>query len=391
MTENKNILHDELSSSISNGSFIRLILSSPADKSGDLNKITVRLVEIKNEPRLSFLYSHKTKDITKNFGIEDGIAETGELFDNILTMCVIFTTENDFSFRRTKKGNVLFKKLKPVHADCEFSTEHNLKKKRIIKLENNIYLERLGVVRNGKVIEGMSGKFRQINRFVETIDGLIDSSDLKGKGCLKVFDMGSGKGYLTFAVYDFLANELRLKADITGIEFRPDLVNLCNDISDECGFSGLKFTAGNISETEIGKTDILIALHACDIATDDAMYKGIKADAEVIIVSPCCHKQIRKQLEITNELKEITKHGILEERMAEMATDTLRSLMLEAHGYKTHIFEFISDEHTHKNIMITAIKKNKTADPSVYLEKIGSLKKFFGIKKFYLEELFKPQ
>jgi len=386
MTHN---LTDILNNSLNDKTFIRLILSSPDDKTGDLNKITVRLVEIKNEAKLSFLYSHKTKDITKNFGIEDGIAQIGELFDSTLTMCVIFTSENDFSFRRTKKDNILFKKLKPVHADCEFSTEHNLKKKRMIGVENNIYLERLGVIRSGKVIEGMSGKFRQINRFVETIDGLIDSSDIKNKTDIKVFDMGSGKGYLTFAVYDFLANELSMNADITGIEFRPDLVELCNKISIECGFSGLKFTSGNISDTKIEKADILIALHACDTATDDAIFKGIKADSEIIVVSPCCHKQIRKQLKIENELKEITKHGILEERLAEMATDTLRALILEANGYKTNIFEFISDEHTHKNIMITAVKKNKTADPSLYFEKIGSLKKFLGIKKFSLEELFK--
>ncbi len=371
--------------------FIRLILSSPADKSGDLNKITVRLFEIKNEPKLSFLFSHKTKDITKNFGIEDGIAQIGELFNNILTMCVIFTTENDLSFRRTKKDSILFKKLKPAHADCEFSTEHNLKKKRMIGVENNIYLERLGVTRNGKVIEGMSGKFRQINRFVETIDGLLDDSGLNSKDELTVYDMGSGKGYLTFAVYDFLAIELKINTDITGIEFRPDLVELCNKISEECKFSGLKFLSGNISATKIEKADIFIALHACDTATDDAIFKGITAGAEVIIVSPCCHKQIRKQLCIENELKEITRHGILEERFAEMVTDTLRALTLEANGYKTHIFEFIADEHTHKNIMITAVKKKKTADPSLYFDKIGSIKKFMGIKKFYLEDLFRHE
>ncbi|OGE85644.1 MAG: hypothetical protein A2Y39_01300 [Candidatus Delongbacteria bacterium GWF2_40_14] len=371
--------------------FIRLILSSPADKSGDLNKITVRLVEIKGEPKLSFLYSHKTKDIAKNFVIENGIARIGELFDNTLTMCVIFTTENDLSFRRTKKDNILFKKLKPAHADCEFSTEHNLKKKRMIGVENNIYLERLGVTRNGKVIEGMSGKFRQINRFVETIDGLLDDSGLNSKDELTVYDMGSGKGYLTFAVYDFLAIELKINTDITGIEFRPDLVELCNKISEECKFSGLKFLSGNISATKIEKADIFIALHACDTATDDAIFKGITAGAEVIIVSPCCHKQIRKQLCIENELKEITRHGILEERFAEMVTDTLRALTLEANGYKTHIFEFIADEHTHKNIMITAVKKKKTADPSLYFDKIGSIKKFMGIKKFYLEDLFRHE
>jgi len=386
MTQNLNGIFKK---TIDDKTFIRLILSSPADRSGDLNKITVRVVEIKNEPKLSFLYSHKTKDITKNFGTDEGIAQIGKFFESAFSMCVIFTSDNDLSFRRTKKGNVLFQKLKPAHADCEFSEEHNLKKKRMITLENNIYLERLGVVKNGRVIDGMSGKFRQINRFVETIDGLIDSSGLRDKKDMKVFDMGSGKGYLTFAAYDFFINELKLNPAVTGIEFRDDLVRLCNDIADECRFSGLKFLEGSISDFEIPSCDILIALHACDTATDDAIYKGIRSGAEVIIVSPCCHKQIRKQLDIQNELSEITKHGILEERLAEMTTDTLRGLMLEAHGYKTHIFEFISDEHTHKNIMITAVRKKKTADLSVYLEKIGSLKKFLGINKFYLEDLFR--
>jgi hypothetical protein len=385
MTQN---LSKYIKNSIGERTFIRLILSSPVNKSGDLNKATIRLIELKGEPKLSFLFSHKTKDITKNFGIEEGSSQIEEMFDSVFTMCVIFTTGNDFSFRRTKKGKILFKKSPPAHSETEFSTEHNLKKKRIIRFENNIYLERLGVVKNEKVIEGMSGKFRQINRFVETIDGIVDASELKDKSKLTVFDMGSGKGYLTFAVYDFLVNELRIETEITGIEYREDLVGICNGIAAECGYSGLKFLRGSIADFEIPACDILIALHACDTATDDAIFKGIRSQAEVIIVSPCCHKQIRKQLDINNELKEITRHGILEERLAEMATDTLRALVLEANGYSTNVFEYISDEHTHKNIMITAVKKTKTADPSLYFEKIGGLKKFLGIKKFYLEDLF---
>ncbi|MBU4485679.1 MAG: SAM-dependent methyltransferase [Candidatus Delongbacteria bacterium] len=388
MTDYKASLISELKTAIDTVTFIRLILSSPDDKSGDLNKITTRLVEVKNKPRLSFLYSHKTKTVTKNFDIEAGVSLISELFGNNFSNCVIFTTENDLSFKRSKKGKILFNKLKPAHADCDFTTNHNLKKIKMIKIENNIYLERLGVVKRGKVFDGMSGKFRQINRFVETIDGLLDGSDLKVKKNLSVYDMGSGKGYLTFAVYDFLVNELKIEADVTGIEYREDLVNICNNIAAECGFENLKFIQGSIGDTAIENCDILIALHACDTATDDAIYKGIISGTEIIIVSPCCHKQIRKQLDITNELKEITKHGILEERMAEMATDTLRSLMLEAHGYKTQIFEYISDEHTHKNIMITGVKRNKITDKYIYLDKIEKLKDFFGIKRFYLEDLF---
>ena len=381
-------ISDILTSSLDSINFIRLVLSSPSDKKSDLNKITVRLIEIKDGPKLSFLYSYKTKTVTKNFDIEEGKKEIGDIFGHIFKICVIFTSENDHSFKITKKDKLLYKKSKPVHFEEDFSTEHNIRKKRMIKIEDNVYLERLGITKNGILTDGMSSKFRQINRFVETIDGLIDSSGLKNKNDLTVYDMGSGKGYLTFALYDFLANELKTEPLITGIEFREDLVSLCSDISKECGFNGLNFRQGTIQSFDIKNCDLLIALHACDTATDDAIFKGIKANAEAIIVSPCCHKQIRKQLHIQNELKEITKHGILEERMAEMATDTLRALMLEAHGYRTNVFEYISDEHTHKNIMITAVKKKKTADPSVYLKKISGLKRFLGIKKFYLEELF---
>ncbi len=378
-----------ISASVTGKTFIRLILSSPDDKKGDLNKVTVRLIELKNGPKLSFLYTYRIKTETKNHDIKKGLALAEELFGNTLTLCVIFTTEADYSFRRTKKGKILFKKSHPAHSESEFSTEHNMKKKRMISLDNNIYLEGLGITKNGMLNEGMSGKFRQINRFVETIDGIIDSSELKDKEKLTVFDMESGKGYLTFAVYDFFVNGLKTETDMTGIEYREDLVRMCNGIASECGYTGLKFLQGSISDFDIPACDILIALHACDTATDDAIYKGISSGAEAIIVSPCCHKQIRKQFHIENGLKEITRHGILEERMAEMATDALRALMLEANGYKTKIFEYISDEHTHKNIMITAVRKKKTAEHSVYLERICCLKKFLGIKKFYLEDLFR--
>jgi len=182
-----------LTSSLEENSFIRLILSSPDDKNGDLNKVTVRLVELKGESKLSFLYTYRTKTETKNHGIGEGSGLAEKLFGETFTMCVIFTTEADHSFRRTKKGKFLYKRSKPAHSEEEFSTVHNLKKKRMITVENNIWLERLGVAKNGTVTGGMSGKFRQINRFIETIDGLIDGSDLKAKKKLSVYDMGSGK------------------------------------------------------------------------------------------------------------------------------------------------------------------------------------------------------
>ena len=150
----------------------------------------------------------------------------------------------------------------------------------------------------------------------------------------------------------------------------------------------LKFVEGTIENYKPDNAEISIALHACDTATDDAISKGIIARTKIIIVAPCCHKQIRKQFNTKNELTALMNFGILKERQAEIVTDTIRSLMLEAHQYKTQVFEFIADAHTHKNVMIVGAKTNLENDKSKYLEKIKNLKSVFGIKYHYLEKLF---
>lgn len=208
---------------------------------------------------------------------------------------------------------------------------------------------------------------------------------------LKVVDMGAGKGYLTFALYDYLVNVAKRKAQVTGIEFRPDMVKLGNQIASDSGFEDLKFDEGTIQTYECNNINVLIALHACDTATDEAIFKGITKSADLIVVAPCCHKQIRREMEKSkpnNELDFLLKHGIFLERQAEMVTDGIRSLILEYFGYKTKIFEFISDVHTPKNIMITAQKltKNKV-DKVAILEKIKTTKSYFGIQSHYLETL----
>ena len=135
-----------------------------------------------------------------------------------------------------------------------------------------------------------------------------------------------------------------------------DLVDSCNEIAQACGFENLHFRTGSIDTAELPKVDMLIALHACDTATDQAIYRGITAGAQIILCAPCCHKQIRKQVHPDNALRAITGFGILEERQAEIVTDTIRALILRAFGYKTNVFEFISTEHTPKNLLISAIK-----------------------------------
>jgi len=217
---------------------------------------------------------------------------------------------------------------------------------------------------------------------VELLSNLI-----KGDTAISsILDMGSGKGYLTFSLHDYLSKQLNTEINTKGIEIREDLVQKCNAIARKHQMKGLSFQLGNIEDFEVKKAHVVIALHACDIATDMAIAKGIKAQAKYIVVAPCCHKQIRKAMQKSDsKLNPLLKYGILKERQAEMITDTIRSLLLESQGYEVNVFEFISSEHTGKNIMLTAKKINRN-DGSA-LEKVKDLKNEFGIDHHYLEKL----
>lgn len=366
--------------------FVRITLSKPYQKSSDLKKIRIKLAMIKKQPHLSFIYNHTTKDITKNYPIEAGILEIKKLLGETFQIASLFSTEADFGLQINKKGKATFHKRPPTFNVAPQRT-HDKNKQKLIKKPG--YLQELGVLdQNGHPKKGKGDKYKQINKFVEIMAGLLrNHAAVSEKDSLEIVDMGSGKGYLTFALYDFLVNTLKKEAQVTGVEVRPDLIDLCNKIADKVGFDKLNFKKGYIGNFHLPKTDILIALHACDTATDDAIYKGIKAEAELIICAPCCHKQIRKQMNCETHLGSILQYGIHKERMAEMVTDTMRALLLEANGYQTKVFEFISTDHTGKNVMIVGQKSKNDLRPSSHLIKIEELKKEFGIDFHYLEKL----
>lgn len=366
--------------------FVRITLSKPYQKSSDLKKIRIKLATIKKQPHLSFIYNHTTKDITKNFSIEAGIAEIKNLLGSTFQIASLFSTDADFGLQINKKGKATFHKRPPTFNVAPLRT-HDKGKPKLIQTPS--YLQELGVLdQNGHPKKGKGDKYKQINKFVEIMAGLLrNHATVGGKEHIEVVDMGSGKGYLTFALYDFLVNTLKKEAQVTGVEVRPDLIDLCNNIADKIGFENLQFKKGYINNFHLPKTDILIALHACDTATDDAIYKGIQAKAELIICAPCCHKQIRKQMNCETHLESILQYGIHKERMAEMVTDTIRALLLEANGYQTKVFEFISTDHTGKNVMIVGQRVKEISGANVPLQEIDNLKTEFGIKEHYLEKL----
>ena len=339
---------------------------------------------------LSFNYRYKTRDIFKNHQVEEGLKLLGNLLSNDFRIGTLFTVDQEIIIEHDRK-NVI--KLRERYFDTKLraNLSHDKEKKRLIKPANNNYLHALNITDvDGKVFKNAQDKYKQINQYIEILSSLIKELP---EGTIKnVVDMGSGKGYLTFALYDYLQQQLNLKAKVTGVEFRDDLVKLCNDIAKQANFDQLNFVEGTIEDYNVKDINLLIALHACDTATDDAIFKGIKAEAELIVVAPCCHKQIRREIEkhkVKNDVSFLTKYGIFLERQAEMVTDGIRALVLEYFGYKTKVFEFISDAHTPKNVLVVGVKsKDKGAkNKAEILQKIKDAKAYFGIDYHHLERL----
>ncbi len=377
----------KISENFNRHGLIKITLGNKREKTGELKNIFIKPVKIKNTDKLAFTYRNQTNDTFKNYDLKESLILIEKMLQTNFFNADLFTAENDFHLSIDKKGSVKTITRPASLAVKEDNLQHDRQKKRIVDSANAVYLNQLGITTaEGVVKKDMQDKFKQINRYVEIIDGIIKDIDF-GKA-ISVADMGSGKGYLTFALYDYLVTNLKKDASIVGIEIREGLVNKCNQIAANARYYKLKFEKGTIQEADISVIDMLIALHACDTATDDAIYKGINANAKVIICAPCCHKQIRKQMAPENELKHITKHGILLERQAEIVTDTIRSLILEANGYKTKVFEFIATEHTPKNVLIVGIKAEKTAAAKQEsLDKVKGIKKLFNINTHYLETL----
>lgn len=374
---------ESLTQSLEEKTFIKLTLSKPVSKHQDLVNVYVRSIVLKDKPALSLTYRHKTQDQVKNFDFTQGVQEINNLFTASFKVGTLFSTDADLCIQRSKKGKLSLKKNKPSLKTSTDSAHDRKKNKRIDA--NSEYLRRLGVSdEQGKVIPKMADKYRQINKYLEIIEGLIKQE--QWQEALNIVDMGSGKGYLTFALYDFLTRTLDKKITIVGVELREELVSQCNTIAKDCGFEGLSFQTGTIQEFQTKDVDILIALHACDTATDDALTQGIMGEAKLIITAPCCHKQIRQQVKGKKQESPLLHFGIFQERQFEMVTDTIRALILEKHHYKTKIFEFVSNEHTRKNIMLVGQKQNSTGSGQLIDEQIDALKQEFHIDYHELEK-----
>jgi SAM-dependent methyltransferase len=388
VSEKVNEFVKAIAQSVHDHSFISLSLGNYKGAEENLKNLYVKRILIKKDEKLSFTYRYKTRDIVKNFSTDEGIPIIEKFLLEGFRVSTLFSKEADLQFEILTNDKVVLKKKDPTKSAP--SLDHDKNKNRLISAQGKSYLADLNITdQAGNVFKNAQDKYKQINHYVEILSSLI--KEIHTDGSIKVVDMGSGKGYLTFALYDYLQNVLHLQPEITGVEFRPDLVTLCNNIAKNASFTNLNFVEGTIEAYENKETDILIALHACDTATDDAIFKGITADAELIVVAPCCHKQIRREMEkhkVANDVDFLTKYGIFLERQAEMVTDGIRAMILEYFGYKTKVFEFISDAHTPKNVMIVGTKNHKSnTDKEQILKKIKDAKAYFGIEYHHLERM----
>lgn len=369
---------------------VKLTLGGFSGAIPDLRTLIVRPVLLRHEEKFSFTYRYRTRDLIKNYGAAEAATEVLRLLDAGALAATLHTLSEEWVLqidRRTLRQHL--RKNQRIDAG-EKNLAHDRKKKNLIDAASSLYLRELGITgADGRVLHAAQDKFRQINKYIEILAGLTAS--LPRKDSWRVVDMGCGKGYLTFALYDYLTSGMGQAARMTGVEARHELTDLCNQIAARSGFAQLDFFAGRIADFSCAGVDILVALHACDTATDEALCQGIRHRVPLIIVAPCCHKQIRRQMEkATPEpgLKPLLRHGIFLERQSEMVTDTLRALLLEANGYAVKVFEFVSDAHTAKNVMITATLGGKPGKPET-LAQIETLKRLFAISEHELERLLK--
>ena len=379
-----------LSQSLENQQVVKLLLSKYRGVDKSLNRVSIRPIMLQNEAVLSFVYEHQTNHITKNHSYTSALSEIKGLIGDDFKSAYLTLLESEVQLEFSKKGKLQISQHQAKQQQAATGT-HNREKNRFVDIQRP-FLTALKVTdKQQKLIPAMSNKWKQINKFIEVFSQSLEVSPLDKNTPLNVVDFGSGKGYLTFAIHDYLRHTLENDAQVTGVELRQGLADLCNETASTLDHQGLEFVCGDVKTHAPKQTDVMIALHACDVATDYAIHYGIRANASIIMCSPCCHKQIRPQMNSPELFQPMLQYGVHLGQQAEMVTDSLRALLLEAHGYTTKVFEFISLEHTNKNKMILAVKKSKVnlQEQAKIVSQIANIKEYYGIQDHCLETLLK--
>ncbi len=376
-TNYKTIIKDAVSD---HESFQKLIFSgSLRGKNPPWIKVLLRPIQIKNALHICFQYFDEKKDISKNYRETELAEKLEELLSHPFNQIHLQTTEADVQIRISKREKVLIKKSKPALPNKSLTLSHNRTKCYPLPAEQpDDFLQFIGIMdAHGKVKPTHQDKFRQINEFLTVIETTLNEQDFAQEK-LSMIDCGCGNAHLTLAAYHYLNHIKKIDTRITGIDSNCALMEKCTHLQQTLGWSNIAFHVSKIADFVPDLTpDIVLSLHACDTATDEAIAQGIFWQSRYIFSAPCCQHELRQQI-ASSLFNPIFKHGILKQRVADILTDACRAQILQIMGYRTNVMEFIDSKHTPKNLMIRAIKIAHS-DPSQTIEDYLAIKKSFHI------------
>lgn len=383
------ILRDELNKYMDK-ELIRIVVSNPRDKDG-ITKIKVRPVIISSQLMFQATEYVGNQVFHHNYTSAEIVSYLENMITNSFKQCELVTNNITVSILVSKKGKITVNRKKSSAKLIESKTvkmsdlNHNRTKHYI--LEEGIpvpFLVDLGVMNNkGDVLKQRYDKFKQINRFLEFVKDIV--RELPRDREINIIDFGCGKSYLTFAIYYYLRELCGLDVRITGLDLKKDVIKKCNQLSEKYGYDKLIFKLGDIAEYEgQNNVDMVVTLHACDTATDYALYKAVNWNAKVILSVPCCQHELNKQIE-NKMMAPVLGYGILKDRMSAIMTDAIRAEVLKIKGYHTEILEFIDMEHTPKNLLIRAVKGRESGNRDVLINMINEFNLEPSIVKLLLK------
>lgn len=349
----------ELFQQMLNQDLIQIILSNTTDPAR-ASKVKIRPVQIRDDLFFQETLYRGTQVFHSNYPKEEMQERLSGYAGDLFRQIQLGSTAEEATVLIGKKGTVTIKRRKR-RADTRIekspALSHNRSRQYILPEGQPVdFLVCLGVqTPEGRIVKAKYDKFRQINRYLEFIEDILNK--LPTDRTIRIVDFGCGKSYLTFAMYYYLHGLKHRDICVTGLDLKADVIKRCNELAEKLHYDRLNFQVGDISSFQgVEKADMVVSLHACDKATDYALEKAVKWGAAVILAVPCCQHELNGQIKC-DMLQPILKYGLIKERMAALITDALRANLLEQSGYDTQILEFIDMEHTPKNLMIRAVKR----------------------------------
>ena len=343
---------------LDDGSFARMTLSKKLSDDGlPWVKVVVRPVLVKGRRAVQFSYFDPKRDVTKNYRGDEAAARLDEVLTMPFGHISLSSADGDISVRIGRKGQVQVSRGRAARANVKPDLSHDRAKARSFQTgARDEFLARIGVTNDlGEVRPAMQAKFRQINEFVRIAEQALPKGLPRG-AAIRIVDCGCGSAHLTFAAFHHLRHVLGLNASVVGIDVNSELIARSSELAESLAWDGLEFTATRIADYAPDEPPVVVlSLHACDTATDEALARGVEWGSRVILAAPCCQHELNDQIK-ADVFRPVLRHGVLKERLADILTDAFRALLLRAAGYRTSVIEFVTPDATSKNLLIRAVK-----------------------------------